>query len=261
VSRRAAGGRRPAGLRTGGDLRAGLVCLSALVVAGPLLGLVWAAVAPRLDVAAGIGGSETAFTAQADIDATFGFVCLGAGIIAGALARWRAPDGGWPVGVGLGGGGLAASLLAGWVGHLVRSPGVLHRLPPHTSGYIVGLVDLRVRSHGLYLVLPFVALLVLALSLWLPNGWAPAGRAEPAAEDRPAAPDEVFAAASAFRPATALPPAGPLPEAAPPGLPAGMSNGAPGAQPNGAHPPGSGPAGTAAPGSGAPASEDVERPA
>jgi hypothetical protein len=260
VSRWAAGGLRLAGVRAGGDLRAGLVCLSALVVAGPLLGLVWAAAAPRLDVAAGIGGSETAFTAQADIDATFGFICLGAGIVAGALTRWRAPDGGWPVAVGLGGGGLAASLLAGWVGHLVRSPGVLHQLPSHTSGYVVGLVDLRVRSHGLYLVLPVVALLVLALSLWLPNGWAPAGGDELAAEDRPAAPDEVFAAASAFRPASALPAVDPLPEGAPPGLPAGVSNGAHGAPPNGAHPPGSGPAGTAAPGSSVSMSEDVERP-
>jgi hypothetical protein len=192
--------RRRAARSVGGDLRAGLIFLGALVLAGPLLGLLWAALAPRLDVAAATGGSETAFTAQADIDATFGFICLGAGVLAGALARWRSPDGGWPVATGLAGGGLAGSLLAGWVGHAVRSPSAVHQLPPDASSYLVGLVEMRVRSHGLYLVLPAVALLVLALSLWLPNGWSQPNQP---GDTGALAPDELFAAATGFRPVPA----------------------------------------------------------
>lgn len=192
----------------GGDLRAGLAFLLGLTVAGPLLGLLWAAIAPRLDVAAGISGSETAFTAQADIDATFGFICLAAGIVAGVLARWRAADAGWPVPVGLAGGGLAGSLLAGWIGHLVRSPGALHQLPPHAPAYVVGLVDVKVRATGLYLVLPVTALVVLAFALWLPAALRRRPDAPVAEADGPSAPDETFAAAAAFRPSV-LPPAEP----------------------------------------------------
>ncbi|OHV40595.1 MULTISPECIES: hypothetical protein [Pseudofrankia] len=194
-----------AGLYRRPGVRAGIVCLLALTAAGPLLGLLWAATAPHLDVAASISGSENAFTTQADIDAIFGFICLGAGIAAGVLARLKAADGGWPVPVGLTVGGFAGSLLAGWIGHLIRSPGVLDKLPPNAGNYVIDLVDMRVRATGLYLVLPVVALLVLALSLWLPAPW-PRGRgwggtdelvAEPGA---PAEPDAVFAAASAFQP-------------------------------------------------------------
>ncbi|WP_241842472.1 hypothetical protein [Pseudofrankia sp. BMG5.36] len=178
---------------------AGIVCLLALTAAGPLLGLLWAATAPHLDVAASISGSENAFTTQADIDATFGFICLGAGIAAGVLARLRAADAGWPVPAGLTAGGFAGSLLAGWIGHLVRSPGVLDQLPPNAGSYVISLVDMRVRATGLYLVLPMAALLVLALSLWLPAPWPRRRRrgVEPVAE--PAEPDAVFAAASAFQ--------------------------------------------------------------
>jgi len=182
-----------------GGLRQGLVFLLALTAAGPLLGLLWAAISPRLDVAAGISGSETAFSTQADIDATFGFICLGTGLIAGVAARWRAADGGWPVPVGIAAGGVAGSLLAGWIGHLVRSPGALRQLPPHAPAYVAGLVDFKVRATGLYMVLPATALVVLAVALWLPAALTRRGApGEPA--DAPAAPDETFAAAAAFRP-------------------------------------------------------------
>jgi len=200
------------------DLRAGLVFLLALTVAGPLLGLLWAAIAPRLDVAAGISGSETAFSAQADIDATFGFICLGTGLIAGVAARWRAADGGWPVPVGIAAGGLAGSLLAGWIGHLVRSPGALRQLPPHAPAYVAGLVDFKVRATGLYVVLPATALVVLAVALWLPAALTRRGDAPGEPADVPAAPDETFAAAAAFRPkpAPADPTGGATPAAYPP---------------------------------------------
>jgi hypothetical protein len=146
---------------------AGLLCALAMVTAGPVLGLIWAAAAPRLDVAAAIGGSEMAFGVQSDIDAYFGALCAAAGIIGGALAFWRAADAGWPVPAGLALGGLGGSLLAGLVGHLRRSPQVLKALPDNAGPVITEIVDMKVRSTGLYLVLPLSALLVLAVLLWL----------------------------------------------------------------------------------------------
>ncbi|MBL7500380.1 hypothetical protein I6A84_13200 [Frankia sp. CNm7] len=217
-------------------LRAGLVCLLGLTLAGPLLGLLWAAVSPRLDLTAAISGSETAFAAQGDIDATFGFICLGAGVVAGLLARWRAADAGWPVPVALGLGGGAGSLIAGAVGHAIRSPDVLDKLPDGANDYVIDLVDMKVRAPGLYLVLPVVALLVLALTLWLPAPWPPRRRASrtPPEEQEP---DAVFATASAFRPVAHLPMSTALDDPAVTVNPSGPP--VAGATPNGASPHGS----------------------
>jgi hypothetical protein len=157
--------RRYFGLRR--DHVAGLCCALVMVVAGPILGLIWAAAAPRLDVAAGIGGSEAAFGAQGDIDAYFAIICAAAGLLVGAAAYWRAADAGWPVPVGLALGGLGGSLLAGLVGHLRRSPQVRRALPDDAGPVVVDLFDMKVRSPGLYLVLPLTALFVIMVLLWL----------------------------------------------------------------------------------------------
>jgi hypothetical protein len=150
-----------------GDLLAGLICLLAMVAVGPLLGLLWAASAPHLDVRAVLAGSEAAFGAQGDIDAYFGLICMVGGVVGGLLALWRGRDAAWPVPVGLTIGGLGGSLLAGVVGHAVRGGGVRHQLPAGAGSYVISLVDFRVRSHGLYAVMPAVAVLVLTIGLWV----------------------------------------------------------------------------------------------
>jgi hypothetical protein len=104
---------------------------------------------------------------QSDIDAYFGVICAAAGIIGGALAFWRAAGAGWPVPVGLALGGLGGSLLAGLVGHLRRSPQVLKALPDNAGPVVTEIVDMKVRSTGLYVVLPVSALLMLTVLLWL----------------------------------------------------------------------------------------------
>ncbi|WP_256789434.1 hypothetical protein [Frankia sp. AvcI1] len=148
------------------DLIAGLICAAAMAVAGFPLGLLWAAVAPHLDVAGALHGNESAFAVQSDIDARFALICAVAGLVGGLLAFWRAREAGLGVPLGLAAGGLGGALIAGWIGHLRRSPDLLHSLPANASPVLVDLVDLRVRAHGLYLVMPVVALGVFAIGLW-----------------------------------------------------------------------------------------------
>ncbi|ONH62285.1 hypothetical protein CcI49_02565 [Frankia sp. CcI49] len=147
-------------------LLAGAVCALAMVVVGPLLGLLWAACAPHLDVAAVLAGAMSVFSVQSTVDAYFAMICAVAGVIGGLVTYWRAADVGWPVAVGLGAGGVAGSLLTGEVGRLRRSDAALDSLPPNATDLLRDLADFHVRATGLYLVLPGVALLVLALALW-----------------------------------------------------------------------------------------------
>lgn len=154
----------PAGIRA--RLLAGLVCALAMVLAGPPLGLLWAASAPRLDVEAALSGAMSVFGAQSTTDVYFALICAVAGVVAGLVAGWRAAGAGWPVPVGLAAGGVAGSLLAGWIGELRRSGEVLDSLPPNATALLRDLAEFHVRATGLYLVLPGVALLVLALFLW-----------------------------------------------------------------------------------------------
>jgi hypothetical protein len=150
-----------------GDLWAGAACFGGMLVAGPLLGLLWAATAPRISVRDVLGGSEAAFDAQGGVDMYYLMIFLVGGIIGGVLAFWRGRDAGWPVPVGLALGGIAGSVLGGVVGHALRSGSVRSQIPSGTSSLAVQLVDFRVRSHGLYAAMPTAALFVLVILLWL----------------------------------------------------------------------------------------------
>ncbi|SNQ47571.1 conserved membrane hypothetical protein [Frankia canadensis] len=165
------------------SLLAGLICAAAMAVAGFPLGLLWAAVAPHIDLANALAGNESAFAVQSDVDARFGLICVVAGVIGGAAAFWRVRDAGWPVPLGLAAGGFGGALIAGWIGHLRRSSAALHGLPKDASPVLVDLVDVRVRAHGLYLVMPVAALVVLAVALWV-TSW-PAARGRSRGDRRP----------------------------------------------------------------------------
>lgn len=148
-------------------LLAGLICAVAMAMVGFPLGLLWGAVAPHLDLHSALQGDESAFAVQSSVDARFGLICAVAGLVGGGIAFWRARDAGWTVPLGLAVGGFGGSLIAGWIGHLRRSSAALHGLPKDASPVLVDLVDVRVRAHGLYLVMPVVALVVFALALWV----------------------------------------------------------------------------------------------
>ncbi len=149
------------------EILTGVVCAVAMAAAGLLLGLLWAAAAPRLDVRAAIDGSELAFGAQAGADVYFAMICGVGGLAGGAFAFWRGRNGGWPVPVGLALGGIAGSVLASWIGHGLRSARVIAQLPHEAGDLAVQLVDFRLRSSGFLLVLPSVSLFTLAILSWL----------------------------------------------------------------------------------------------
>ncbi|WP_018500037.1 hypothetical protein [Parafrankia discariae] len=159
-------------LTTRAGLLAGLVCALAMVLVGPLLGLLWSVSAPRLDVQAVLSGAMSVFGVQSTVDAYFAMICAVAGLLGGLVAYLRAADAGWPVPIGLAVGGIGGSLLAGWVGHLRRSGQVLDALPANATPLLRDLVDFQVRATGLYLILPGAALLVLSVALWA-GGTAP----------------------------------------------------------------------------------------
>ncbi|WP_242423620.1 hypothetical protein [Frankia sp. EI5c] len=150
----------------GARLTAGGLCCLAMIVVGPLLGLLWEACAPRLDIDAVLSGATSVFGVQSTVDAYFAMICAVAGVVGGFVAFWRAADAGWPVPLGLGAGGTAGALLAGWVGHLRRAGEVRAALPPNATDLLRDLAEFHVRATGLYLVLPGTALLVLTLALW-----------------------------------------------------------------------------------------------
>ncbi|MCM3924831.1 hypothetical protein ND748_24600 [Frankia sp. AiPs1] len=186
--------RRPLSLDVRPGLIAGLICAAAMAIAGFPLGLLWAVAAPHLDVTGALHGNESAFAVQSDIDARFALICAVAGLVGGLVAFWRARDAGFAVPLGLAAGGVGGALVAGWIGHLRRSPDLLHSLPPNASPVLADLVDLRVRAHGLYLVMPVVALGVFAIGLWAtsrprrgPRGERPPAPGPGGAEPGPAA--------------------------------------------------------------------------
>ncbi len=156
-------GKRSTTLPTRRDLVLAAGVAVGMAVAGALLGLLWSVTAPKVDVTAAFKGSEAAFDAQGGVDVLFAFLSALFGLALGFLVGWRARHASWPLAVGLAVGGLGGSLIAGVVGHAMRSSDVLKELPPDTSQHGRDLFDFAVRAHGFYFVLPAAALFAYLL--------------------------------------------------------------------------------------------------
>lgn len=103
---------------------AALVALGS-VVAGVVAGVLWAAIAPRVQYQVYTLKPPTAYATNPETsafiaaDGTYSFIALGAGVLAGllsylfAIRRWRAV----PM-IGLVAGSVAAAFIMAWVGHL-----------------------------------------------------------------------------------------------------------------------------------------------
>lgn len=126
---RAAPSQAPAPERAGGrsrlpsDAAAGLLAAVVLVLLGAPVGLLWAALAPRVElVVRGPGDAvfaERASSAFVDADVAFGALTLLAGLLCGAGAAWLGRRHGPGVVVGLLAGGLLAAFVAARTGERV----------------------------------------------------------------------------------------------------------------------------------------------
>ena len=149
--------------------------VTAVVVAllGPVVGLVWSAVAPKLSVASAIKGNEAAFKAQVGADVWFLFLALAAGALTAAVAIWVFRVSGPGLVIGLAIGGVAAAFAADRVGYLVEHASTLNALHAagvaHPSGLGVSLFDFRVRALGVVMAWPVAAVGLLAIVEMIEN--------------------------------------------------------------------------------------------
>lgn len=113
----------PAASRLPSDTAAGVVAAVVIVLLGAPVGLLWATVAPRVQlIVRGPGDAvfaERASQAFVDADVAFGALTLVAGLACGALAAWLGRRHGPGVVVGLLAGGLLAAYVAARTGERV----------------------------------------------------------------------------------------------------------------------------------------------
>lgn len=155
------------GWRPWEDTFAAVVTTVFVALAGPVAGLVWAALGPQLSIPRVVAGSEAAFRTQLGADVSFLAVGVVAGIVCTAVAmagfRGRGPG----VLVGLAVGGLAAAFIADRVGYLVHHESTvtaLRAVGATPSGSLVSLLDFRVRALGVVTAWPLTSVIVHAFS-------------------------------------------------------------------------------------------------
>lgn len=158
-------------IRWGHELRDLLVTTTVLVLLGPMAGLVWSAVAPKLALVAALEGAEAPYRAEIGADFRFLLVGIVAGLVS-ALGVAAARRDGPGVMLGLAAGGLAGGFVAARVGYLAERGGTLQTL--HHLGVSVHLLAgygldpfFRLRALGVVVAWPIVAVAVHALVVHL----------------------------------------------------------------------------------------------
>ena len=146
------------------ELAAGLLAAVYAIALGPVAGLVWAAVAPKVSIAALRAGSSVTFQAQIGADAWFLLVGGAAGAVLALVAVALAGEPGPGVTLGLATGGLIAAFVADRVGYLSERTATKHALlGAHPSGDVLSEIDFRIRALGVLTVWPLVSLVVIGL--------------------------------------------------------------------------------------------------
>jgi hypothetical protein len=159
---------RPPAVRLREDATSAWLAAAFSVLLGPVVGLVWSALAPKTDVARAVAGEEAAFKAEIGADVWFVFVAVAAGALVGLVAvlwfRGRGPG----LLVGLAVGGVAAAFVADRVGYLTEHASTLTALRaagfPHPSGLGVSILDFKVRALGVVVAWPIAAIIVVAVA-------------------------------------------------------------------------------------------------
>ena len=149
------------------DVRAGLLTVAVTVLVGAPVGLLWAALAPRVTVEVSgedvqvLGAYTDGFIA---VDAWFFAAVVVAGLIGGVLAWWLGGAHGPPVVLGLVVGGLAAAWIASRVGGEVDRVSVQQLVESGAQGRRE--LAVRLRATSALLGWPIASLLAfLALSV------------------------------------------------------------------------------------------------
>ncbi|HEU5033357.1 MAG TPA: hypothetical protein VFT62_01220 [Mycobacteriales bacterium] len=144
-----------------------LAVVASVMLLGPAVGLIWAAVAPRLSLLDVAGGSEEAF--RADIGADFRFLVIAviAGVVCALVAGVLRREGPGII-LGLGVGGLAAAFVADRVGYLAARGdqlAALHLLGVPARVFEDAGIDpfLELRALAIVVVWPLVAVVLHTL--------------------------------------------------------------------------------------------------
>ena len=153
-------------LRADGEITTAVVTALYVALLGPVAGLIWSAVAPRLSLRALIANSGAAFHPQIGADAWFLLVGGIAGVLCTVLAVVAGKRTGPGLAVGLAVGGLAAAFIADRIGYLHDHQSTVMALRAkgaHLNGALVSELDFRIRALGVLAVWPVASLVVLAV--------------------------------------------------------------------------------------------------
>lgn len=146
------------------ELRDFLVVATYVVLSGPIVGLLWSAAGPKLNLFRALRGSAEAWRAEAGADVHFGLLCIGAGAICAAVAILLRMDGPGVI-AGLAAGGLGAAFVANRVGYLFNRGDTLHLLRSHSVSLKLlsqfGIDPFfKLRALGVVVAWPMAALIV-----------------------------------------------------------------------------------------------------
>lgn len=139
-----------------------------VTLAGGVVGLIWAALAPKLSIARLAAASDATFRAQAGADAWFLIVALVAGVVSAIVVCWVFGQRGPGAGIGLGFGGVLGSLVADRIGYLAEhssTSAALQALGLHPGGAVVAEIDFRVRALGVLTAWSLMSMVVLGVAV------------------------------------------------------------------------------------------------
>lgn len=139
-----------------------------VVLAGPLVGLLWAAVGPELPLAPALTGSASAYRSEVGADFHFLLLTAAAGLLSAAVAVAVRRDGPGVL-LGLVVGGLGAAIVADRVAYLVHRGDTLETL--RQLGVSLSLLEkfgvdpfFKVRALAVLVAWPMAALLLHTLA-------------------------------------------------------------------------------------------------
>jgi hypothetical protein len=151
------------------DLRDFLLVAAYVVLAGPIVGLLWSVAGPKLDLFRALSGSGGAWRAEAGADVHFGLLCLAAGAVCAAVAVLLRMDGPGAI-AGLAAGGLGAAFVADRVGYLLNRGDTLDLL--HSRSVSLQTLSqygidpfFKVRALGVVVAWPMATLIVFVTAV------------------------------------------------------------------------------------------------